>query len=37
MPIWVVLGHTIAIQETKNRVKTVISVVQISLTGAPQS
>ena len=34
MPIWVVLGHAIAIQETKNRVKTLISVVQISLTGA---
>ena len=34
MPIWVVLGHAIAIQETKNRVKTIISGVQILLTGA---
>ena len=34
MAIWGVLGHVIVIQETKNRVKTVISVLQISLTGA---
>ena len=26
MPIWVILGHAIEIQETKNRVKTVIFV-----------
>ena len=34
MAIWGVLGHVIVIQETKNGVKTVISVLQISLTGA---
>ena len=33
MPIREGLGHAIVIQETKNWVKTIISVVQISLTG----